>query len=383
MSLSATLTLDDAGRRLWDVIAVGAGPAGALAARESARRGLAVLLVDQAEFPRWKVCGSCINLRSQRVLETCGLADLLDSRGAVAVTGLRLSALGHSATVPLPGEKILSRAAFDSALVEAAILAGVHFLPRTQAHLGAVEEDVRFVHLRQDATACLTGAKIVLAAGGLGGTFLAGRANERPRVDAAARIGAGTIVAGFPSCYETPNIFMACGTQGYVGLVRLEDGRLNVAAALDPAVVRRHGLPRTASMILAEAGFAPLADLESANWRGTPLLTRHVWPPARTRLFLLGDAAGYVEPFTGEGIAWALAAALAIGPFVQAGCGRWDERLVERWAASYRQIVARRQWVCRAVAQVLRHPRLMSTLARVLGRVPRLATPLVRYLNAS
>src|SRR5262249_26661731 len=61
VQVSATLTLEEAARRSWHALVVGAGPAGATAARELARRGLDVLLVDRAAFPRWKVCGCCLN----------------------------------------------------------------------------------------------------------------------------------------------------------------------------------------------------------------------------------------------------------------------------------------------------------------------------------
>src|SRR5262249_23647918 len=60
MTLAATLDLMTTSERRWDAVVVGAGPAGALAARELARLGAAVLLVDRATFPRWKVCGCCL-----------------------------------------------------------------------------------------------------------------------------------------------------------------------------------------------------------------------------------------------------------------------------------------------------------------------------------
>jgi flavin-dependent dehydrogenase len=63
VSLDPTLAPESAAGRLWDVVVVGAGPAGAMAARELARRGAGVLLVDRAQFPRYKVCGGCLNPR--------------------------------------------------------------------------------------------------------------------------------------------------------------------------------------------------------------------------------------------------------------------------------------------------------------------------------
>ncbi len=102
---------------------------------------------------------------------------------------------------------------------------------------------------------------------------------------------------------------MACGRRGYLGLVRLEDGRLNLAAALDPCWMRVCGGPGpAAARLLAEVGWPPVPNLAEQNWRGTPALTRQARRRAAERLFLIGDAAGYIEPFTGEGMAWALAA---------------------------------------------------------------------------
>ena len=72
MNLAATVTLEEAARRTWGAVVVGAGPAGATAARELARRSVKVLLVDRAAFPRWKVCGCCLNGRAAAVLADGG-----------------------------------------------------------------------------------------------------------------------------------------------------------------------------------------------------------------------------------------------------------------------------------------------------------------------
>src|SRR3954468_10803523 len=73
MPLSApSPTLADTPYRTWDVVVVGAGPAGSLAAYDLARRGLTVLLVDKATFPRWKVCGSCLSPQAQATLAAAG-----------------------------------------------------------------------------------------------------------------------------------------------------------------------------------------------------------------------------------------------------------------------------------------------------------------------
>jgi flavin-dependent dehydrogenase len=99
-------------------------------------------------------------------------------------------------------------------------------------------------------------------------------------------------------------------------------------------------------------------------------------------VLLLGDAAGYVEPFTGEGIAWALTAAMT-APFVAVrGLLHWSQAIEEEWTRLHRASVQRRQVLCRAMAWLLRRPLLVETAIRLLHRFPWLADPVVRRLNA-
>jgi flavin-dependent dehydrogenase len=379
-----TLSLDEAGGRIWDVLVVGAGPAGALAARELARREAAVLLVDKAAFPRWKVCGCCLNQRALATLAAVGLGGLPGQLGAVPLSRMHLAASRRVASLTLPGGVSLSREAFDASLVQAAIQAGAAFLPRTQAVLAVATARTRGVSLRQDGRSKLAAARVVLAADGLGGKFLAGDNAFKIAAEANSRIGAGVVAAAAPEEYGPGTIFMACGAGGYVGLVRLEDRRLDIAAALDPALVRdAAGLGQAAARLLNDAGLPPVPDLAGLPWRGTPLLTRRAVRPACTRAFAVGDAAGYVEPFTGEGMAWALASGVAIAPLALRAVQHWDLQLVQQWSTLYRYIVARRQRACRIVAALLRRPALTSILVGVLKYLPVLASPLVHYLNYS
>src|SRR5262249_6508460 len=128
MNVAATLTLDEAAARPWDAVVAGAGPAGALAARQLARHGFAVLLVARAAFPRFKVCGCCINVGALDTLRSVGLGDLPGACGAVLLSRVCLAARGRSARVALPGGVALSRETFDAALLDAALAAGAAFL---------------------------------------------------------------------------------------------------------------------------------------------------------------------------------------------------------------------------------------------------------------
>jgi menaquinone-9 beta-reductase len=176
---------------------------------------------------------------------------------------------------------------------------------------------------------------------------------------------------------------MACSTGGYVGLVTLEDGRLNVAAAFDRETVRAAGgLGAAAADILTEVGLPKIEGMAEQPWRGTVALTRQPSTLFCERVFVLGDAAGYVEPFTGEGMAWALGSAVAIVPVALRAVERWHASLGREWSNVIDNTVRSRQGICRAMAWGLRHPRVVRSAIIMLRFMPSLAVPVVRRLNA-
>jgi flavin-dependent dehydrogenase len=438
--IAATLTLEQAVSRQWDAVIVGAGPAGALAAGLLARQRASVLLVDRAAFPRTKVCGCCINPRALSALATAGLEGLTERAGARQLDSLCLAAGRRTAWVQLKGGVALSRSAFDAALVRSAIGWGAAFLPETTAKLGPVREGVRVVTLRQRSSppgrekgdadlfsvhkpdgqarervaihppgslpdvetgrpveapqslACTSGSlsslsvccRLVLAADGLGSLLLSrGGVGEAPaRAD--SRIGAGVVIDNDDRSYAPGIVYMTCGKAGYAGLVRLEDGRLDVACALDAAAVRAaRGPGSVVQRLIAEAGWPVPAALDEQPWRGTIPLTRRAERVADHRLFALGDATGYVEPFTGEGIAWALASAVAVTPLAIRAVSAWQPELASGWRRLHQTVVTRRQLACRLMAGILRRPWLTKTVVSVLSRLPSLAVPVLHYLNDS
>ncbi len=87
----------------WDAIVIGAGPAGALAARELAGKGVRVLLVEKRRFPRGKVCGGCLNGRALSILDSVGLGSLVAGSGGVPLGGLQLHFRGRLASIRLAG----------------------------------------------------------------------------------------------------------------------------------------------------------------------------------------------------------------------------------------------------------------------------------------
>jgi 2-polyprenyl-6-methoxyphenol hydroxylase-like FAD-dependent oxidoreductase len=215
-------------------------------------------------------------------------------------------------------------------------------------------------------------AGVILDATGLSGAF-SGVAHPRR----GSLLGAGAMLDGGP---VPPGIVrMACAPGGYVGMVRADAGRCVVAAALAPRLVAREGsLGAAIASILAACGLPPLPP--DAPWRGTPPLTRRPARPWRERVLVVGDAAGYVEPFTGEGMSWAISSGLVAADLAAEG---WTPSSGPRWERTHKRIVGRRQRRCRALALVLRAPRLVRAAVRILGVAPVFARPFVRAAAGS
>ena len=224
----------------WDAIVIGAGPAGSVAARQIALAGPRVLLLDKKSFPRHKVCGACLNQSSVGVLDDIGLGAAVRELNAPQLTHFDLRSGSRRLSLSLPSGLAVSRAALDQLLANEAVRAGAIFRDEVTAAVGDVEADRRIVHVRcSDKTdGVYLRAKVVLVADGLGHPSLSGLQEVTERQTSHSRMGAGCVLKQFPDEYIAGTIHMAVGQGGYVGLVRVESGELNLAAAFDPAFVR-------------------------------------------------------------------------------------------------------------------------------------------------
>jgi flavin-dependent dehydrogenase len=378
-----TQIADNIEKELWDVLVIGAGPAGALAARELARRGMTTLLVDSNSFPRIKVCGGYVNGRALTVLQSVGLGTLCDDLGGSALSKVEIRSGTQKVHIPLPTGVAISRRTLDAALVQEAIREGVEFLPGTKATV-TPERDPHSRHaiLRsQDATPFPVRAKVVLACDGLSHSSLRQLGLFQSRVAPRARIGVGGVAEDASSCYPEGQIFMSIGRRGYAGLTRVESGQICLAAALDVDYVRELGMRDAVLQIMQDAGTPVSKTLGEMPYHGTPPLTRHTPVLADERLFLLGDAAGYVEPFTGEGMAMAWTGAKQIVPIAAQAAESWDPSLVKQWKREYQRAIGKRLTICRSLTSMIRHPWAVKTTLGILSAYPKLCNPIVGRIN--
>ena len=385
MKLAATIEPERAADAQWDAVVVGAGPAGSIAARQLALLGLRTLLVERKAFPRNKVCGACINGRAVAALRMLGLDGVLDRLAPKPLQRFHVRCGALRGEISLPAGVAVSRAAFDTELAAAAIAAGAEFLPETAATLidDVPPQPGRQVQLvQQGQNVATVAARVVLLADGLGNPSLPQDHKLRGRVAPHSRIGVGGIVENCPPGFEDGTIYMAVGKVGYVGLVRVEAGRLNVAAALDPTALGRHERPAAAiASLLESSGFPGVASIESTAWTGTVPLTRSSPNPAGHRVLMLGDAAGYVEPFTGEGIACALTSGAVAATLVARNITAWNGDVERQWSQQHRELFDKRQRWCRRLARLLWHPWAVRGMLRALSIAPWLARPIVSRLN--
>lgn len=363
----------DLGDGVWDAVVVGAGPAGSLCARQLALGGRRVLLVERSVFPRAKVCGACLGAGGVGVLERAGMGGLLDELGAAAVRRTRLVWRGRSLRVPMRGMVTVSRRAMDAALAHAAERAGAVFVQGVRASwdgAAGIGSGPVAVRLESDERAVEARTRSLVIAGGLRTADADGVAGAS--VDERSWIGLGASgPAGDAGVFGADELTMVAAPHGYVGRIVTEDGVANWAAAVDPRSLRRFGGPAGAvRAIMENAGLAGglVGGLDAgppgSGWTGTPALTRRT-PAQRGCVYRVGDAAGYVEPITGEGMTWALLGAAALAPMVEAAIGSGRHEPV--WAARHASLLRVRRARCRLVARSLRSPLIMRAAFLGLG----------------
>ncbi len=360
-----------------DAVIVGAGPAGSAAAHQCALRGLRTVLLDKQAFPRDKVCGCCLSGAACATLEDMGLANILDQAGAIELRRVVLRAGASQVAMPIGVGRILSRGALDHAMIIAAQQAGASFYEQTTATAVDIRADEVDIEIRVRARKRNIRARVLVVADGLGGRLLDGVLGRRIHRRGGA-IGVGALLADDASAIDEGNVELAIGPEGYLGVARIENGKIDIAAAIDPASVSRHAGVAAAIKSIAARNGMKLAGLTDATWKGTPTLASRRRSLGTRRVFVVGDAASFLEPITGEGIGWALASGASVASLVARGVERWEDSLLREWQRVHATIVRHRRGLCASASLLLRFPTLTRMAIGSLSYHPDVAHTLTR-----
>ncbi len=359
-------------RSRFDVLVVGGGPAGSVAALVLARGGVRVALVDKAAFPRDKACGDVVGPRGLQLLSDLGLArpngrDVGDML-VVGPTGRRVRLpCADGLTYPGYGTAV-ARTAFDATLHAAAVSAGATpFVGRAQDPL---EEEGRIVGYRLS-----TGEAI-------DADFVIGADGATSEVAAAADlVDPNLVLWGFavrtylPQSVDLPAIVLWDPTPwrafpGYGWIFPGEDGCANVGLGIGTRADRKAGanavralpefLGHLRALGLLDETAPPLPPRRLGGWLKMGMVGT---TPAKGRILLVGDAAGLVNPMQGEGISQAMtsgrAAAEAILTRPSHAADTYRSRLAVEHLPYHRITAA-------VHAGLVGRPRATSTVARLL-----------------
>ena len=160
------------------------------------------------------------------------------------------------------------------ALINAGIACGVTFLSSASAKVLSLEP-LPLIQIEEGKSAHTVQAKVVIIADGLSGTSLSLLSQFNPLIKSDSRFGASVILDQRPDYIKAGKIYMAWGDGGYVGMVALEDGRLNVAAALSHKFSKQFKGPAAAAAhLLNDNALSVPEQLTQTHWTGTNLLTR-------------------------------------------------------------------------------------------------------------
>ncbi|MEN8374282.1 MAG: FAD-dependent monooxygenase [Gemmatimonadota bacterium] len=378
-----------------DVVVVGAGPAGASAATWLARAGVAVLLVDRAVFPRAKPCGDCLSPAATDVLGRLGVLDAVLAHAPGRLRGWRLrSPSGAALPVPFPpgaNGLVIERRALDAMLVAGARAAGAQMLDGVRVVdlvAGGPGEVLGVRTIGGDGKRRELRCRAVVGADGLRSVI----ATRLGVVRRPAKLRKFSLTAHLPALAGADR--SAAGSGRHVGSLCLGDG-LCVGAAPVAARSASEGpqSPRWNVTLVADAdrfgrlaARDPYAFYREAVGAVAGRERPYSWPGGRPTLLasgpfdrpvravagrgwaLVGDAAGYYDPFTGQGIYQALAGGELLAGRLAAALFARRRGVVypSGWARDHRRITAAARWLQRVIEAVVSRPRFCD---EVFGRL--------------
>jgi flavin-dependent dehydrogenase len=365
---------------LYDALIIGAGPAGASAARLLVQAGRQVALVEKTGFPRRKVCGEFISATTMPVLEACGVAKAFDAAAGPVVT--RVGAYAGNAMLAAPAERnwgrALGREHLDLMLRDAAVAAGADLFQPAEVMTLARVADGHVCAL--DDGREITARTVIAACGSWNRKGLFAIQDEEASDLFAFK-------AHFRSSALPPGLMpLLAFPGGYGGLVQSDAGRTSLSCcirrdALEQARAR-HGRKAAESVlayILETTKGARLA-LGDAVLEGSFLATGPIHPGIRKRqdggVFFTGNIAGEAHPVIAEGISMAIQSSGLLAKLLIAGQGEnyaqeWKRRFAPRIRAAsvFAHLAMSGAGRLAGLAVLRTAPGLLDLGARISGKV--------------
>jgi menaquinone-9 beta-reductase len=365
-------------RQAHDVVVVGGGPAGSAAALLLARAGRAVVLLERREFPRPKPCGDCISPGANQILSRMGVLDRIAAARPALLNGWLLSSGRGSFTSGFGsavGAFALPRVVLDDILLAAARASGVQVVTRAHAQglLRAASGSVRGVRASIDGELREFTAGLTVGADGLRSRVarLLNAHRRRPRL---RKFSLTAHVRGVPAVAAVGEMHVRPGS--CLGIAPVEAGSnplcnvtVVVGARGDSRSMSRHDIMRAQLAAFVSRDLSALITDDDDILASGPF----DWPTRRVAFdgaVLVGDAAGYYDPFTGQGIYQALAGAELLAHHVLAG-------RVHEYEPAYRALTGPARRVQKLVEFVCARPRFAGRAFASLAKTPELATRLI------
>jgi flavin-dependent dehydrogenase len=369
-----------------DVVVVGAGPAGTATAILLAEHGLDVVVLDRGSLPRPKICGEYLSPEAGRVLDRLGVLKAVDVAGAAAIHGMRITApdgtviTGRYRDVgawrPYRQHAMgVARETLDGALIERVRALPLDLRQQTRVVDLLIDGDlvtgVRFAD--RDARVHDLRARLVVGADGRASVVAERLGCRRPH--SLRRMALVTYVAGLESCRDLGEIFV--DPPDYAILNPIAPDRVNLALVVplahgarwsdrldDFMAARVRQLPHLARRLAGATRVAPIRALGP--------LAHRVEQPKAGGVLLVGDAGGFYDPFTGEGVFAALRSAeLAVTTIVRAlASGDVSARALAGYERARREVFSGKERVTQALQFLIRHRRLANFAVRALARRP-------------
>ena len=382
--------------RAADVIVVGGGPAGSTIAFYLARAGCDVLVLDRARFPRDKPCSEYLSPQASRLLHEMGVLDELEGAPCARLTGMRVHSPDGSVCQGSFSAPTGYHAFRDYGLAVRRPILDEILLNRAKAVGARVREDVDVrdlvrddsgrvigVVMREDGQPRALHGRLVIGADGLRSVVARraalGKHGRWPR-----RLALVRHYRGIQHDAAVGDMHVFDG--GYAGFAPVGDGVTNVAVVIPTKYSREIGNDRDAIMknlLASQPGVAArMANAEPVtharavgpfNWRA-----RKAWAPG---VALVGDAADFFDPFTGEGMYAAMRGAELLSTYAWEASRAANDHDADVALAAYdrcRRHEFRGKWeVERSIGAAVSSPALMNRAVRALARRPDLADLLV------